>query len=141
MNREEYMERKGKNKNFDPQLTSSNTYNDPAGGQKNLQVGPKLKPIQLSATSWTTDATTARQIQAGTQLAIYNNSATLYGVRFGQDSSVAAGAAGTVDAAGNVSCACKPNDWTYLAASEDTWVIAQNVALLVYIIDDHTTMK
>jgi len=135
------MERKGKNKNFDPQLTSSNTYNDPAGGQKNLQVGPKLKPIQLSATSWTTDATTARQVQAGTQLAIYNNSTTLYGVRFGQDSSIAAAAAGAVDAAGNVSCACKPSDWTYLAASEDTWVIAQNVALLVYIIDDHTTMK
>lgn len=135
------MERKGKNKNFDPQLTASNSYNDPAGGQKNLSVGPKLKPIQLGATSWTTDATTARQIQAGTQLAIYNNSAVLYSARFGQDSTVTAAASGAVDANGNVACACKPNDWTYLAASEDTWVITQNALLLVFIIDDHTTMK
>ena len=135
------MERKGKNKNFDPQLTASNSYNDPAGAQKNVAVGPKLKPIQLAASSWTTDATIARQIQAGTQLAIYNNSAVLYSATFGQTSSVAAAAAGAVDAVGNVSCACKPNDWTYLAASEDTWVITQNALLLVFIIDDHTTMK
>lgn len=133
--------RKGKNANFDPQLAASNSYNDPAGGQKNLQVGPKIKPIQLAAASWTTDATTARQIPAGSQLAIYNNSSTLYAVRFGEDNTVTAAAAGAVDANGKVAIACKPNDWTYLASGEDTWVISQNALLLVFLIDDHTVLS
>lgn len=133
--------RKGKRQNFDPQVAASNSYNDPSGGQKNLQVGPKLKPIQLTSTSWTTDATTARQVPAGTQLAIYNNSNTLYGARFGSTSSVTAGASGAVDVDGNPSIPCKPADWTYLSSGEMEWVITQNAALLVFIIDDHTTLS
>lgn len=133
--------RKGRRQNFDPQVAASNSYNDPSGGQKNVQVGPKLKPIQLGANSWTADATSARQLQAGTQLAIYNNSNTLYGIRFGATSAVTAGAAGSVDADGNPSIPCKPADWTYLSSGEMEWVIAQNAALLVFIIDDHTILS
>lgn len=135
------MERKGDVKNFDPQLAASNSYNDPSGGQKNLQVGPKLKPIKLTETSWTVDATTARQLVRGASLAIYNTSGTLYSARFGQDSTVVAAASGAVDANGNVAIPCQPNTWTYLANSEDSWVVTENAALLVYIIDDHTVIK
>lgn len=135
------MERKGKSKNFDPQVTASNSYNDPAGAQKNVDVGAKLKPIQIADMSWTTDATTARQVPAGTQLMVYNNAGAVGSVRFGQDSSVVSGAAGAVDANGNVAIPCKPNDWTLVASSTDTWVVTSAATLLVFIIDDHTTMK
>lgn len=131
-------ERKGKVENFDPQVAASNSYNDPAGGQKNLQVGPKLLPIQTAPTTWTTSATTATAVSKGAQLAVYNNSGTLYGLRCGADNTVAAGAAGTVDANGKVSIACKPNDWTYISVAKDNWIIAENAALQIYVIDDHT---
>lgn len=135
------MERKGKTKNFDPQLTASNTYNDPAGAQKNVDVGAKLKPIQIADASWTTNATAALQISAGTQLMIYNNAGAVGSVRFGQDATVASGAAGTVDANGNVAIPCKSNDWTLVSASTDTWVITSAATLLVFIVDDHTVMR
>lgn len=135
------MARKSINQNTDPQAVANNTYNDLAGGQKNISIGPKLLPIKLSETSWTTDATTARQCIAGASLAIYNSAAsTLYSITFGKTSSVASAASGSVDASGNVSVACKPNDWTYLAAGMETWFITSNAALLVYIIADDTKL-
>lgn len=135
------MARKSINQNTDPQAAANNTYNDLAGGQKNISIGPKLLPIKVSETSWTTDATTARQCIAGASFAVYNSTAsTLYSITFGKNSSVVAAAAGTVDAFGNVSIACKPNDWTYVAAGNETWFITQNAALLVYIIADDTKL-
>ena len=134
------MARKAKDGNFDPQTAASNTYNDAAGGQKNIDIGPKFLPISIGTGSWTTDATTARQMQAGTSIAIYNTSATAYAVTFGQTSAVVAQAAGAVDAAGNVGIPCAGSSWTYVAAGADTWLITSNAALLVFIIDDHTKL-
>lgn len=132
--------RRSSDENFDVQKTASDTYNEESGAQKNIEIGPKLIPIKLSETSWTTDATTARRVGNGTNLAVYNSSATLYGIRFGKDSSVVAGAAGTVDANGNVSLPCQ-SGWTYFSSGEDLWVITQNASLLVFIVKDHTYMK
>lgn len=134
-------ERKGKLENFDPQVASSNSYNDPAGAQKNLAVGAKLLPILTAPNTWTTDATTALSVPKGSQLAVYNNSSTLYGLRCSSLNTVTAGAAGTVDANGNVSIACTPNAWTYISVAKDNWIITQNSALIVYLVDDHTTYR
>ena len=134
-------ERKGNMENFDPQVAASNSYNDLAGAQKNVSVGPKLKAIKLGEASYTTDATTARQIPKGTQLAIYNNSGSAESVTFGSTSAVASAAAGTVTAAGVVSIALKPNDWTYVSAGKDSWVITSSANALVYVIDDHTWIR
>jgi hypothetical protein len=135
------MSRKAKQSNVDPQTAASNTYNDMAGGQKNISIGPKLVPIKLSETNWSCDATTARQCVAGSSLAIYNTStSTVYSIRFGKSSSVAAAAAGAVDSDGNAAIPCHPGFWTYVAAGYETWFITQNAALLVYIIEDDSKL-
>lgn len=133
--------RRRSDENFDVQKTASETYNEESGAQKNIEIGPKLLPIKLSETSWTTDATTARQVGTGINVAIYNSSSTLYGVRFGEANTITAGASGTVDANGKVSLPCAPNSWTYFASENDSWIISQNVALLVFIVKDHTNYR
>ena len=92
------MARKSMNSNTDPQAAANNTYNDLAGGQKNIDIGAKYLPIKLGEASWTTDATTARQCIAGSSIAIFNNSTTVYTITFGKNSSVVAGVVGAVDA-------------------------------------------
>jgi hypothetical protein len=137
------MERKGKSENFDPQVASSNSYNDLAGAQKNLQVGPKLQPIKLGTEpiTYTTDASTARQLPKGTQLAIYNNSGTLGAITFSNDPAVTALAAGVTDSAGHVGLPLKANDWSYFTLGKDAWFRTTANTSLVYIIDDHTQIK
>lgn len=133
--------RTGKKVNYDSQLTASNTYNDYAGGQKNLSVGPVLQPMRTGS-SWSTDASaTALELPAGTQLAIYNTTSTAGTVRFGIDSSVTAGTAGSVDANGSPSIVCKPNDWTYACCGERTFIKTSANTLLVYVIQDDTVLK
>ena len=125
---------------FDPNHIETHQYNDYAGGQKNLSVGPALIPIKLTETSWTLDCTTPQRVGAGSHLAIYNTSGTTYSIRFGDDASVAAGAVGTIDSNGMAAIPCKGNDWTYLASSEMDWAVTNNAALLVFLIQDDTMM-
>ena len=136
------MERKGKAENFDPQVAASNSYNDLAGAQKNLDVGPKLKPLTLGTTptTYTTAANVARQLPKGTQLAIYNNG-TIASITFGVDNTVVSLAVGVTDANGHVGIPLKANDWTYLSLGKDSWFITSAATALVYIIDDHTFIK
>lgn len=126
--------------NFDTFSVQSNIYNQYAGGEKNLQVGPYLKPICLEGGTFTTDATTARKIGAGAQVAIYNNSASAATARFSELNTVTAGVAGAVDAEGKPSIILKPNDWTYLSSGEDSWLITSAATCLVYIIKDDSYM-
>lgn len=132
--------RKHINSNTDPQEAASLSFDHHSGGQKNLMIGPKFLPISTGTGAFTTDATTAKQVEKGTALAIYNNSVTLYSITCGLTSSVAAAASGVVDAAGNASVACKPGDWTYVSVGLENWIITQNAALLVYIIADDTKL-
>lgn len=133
--------RTGKKVNYDSQTTSSNTYNDYAGAQKNVTVGALLEPIRTGS-SWSTDASaTALELPAGTQLAIYNNNTTVGTVRFGTDSSVTAGTVGDVDGSGSPSIACKPTDWTYVCCGERTFIKTSANTLIVYVIKDDTVLK
>lgn len=130
----------GKKVNYDSQHAASNTYNDYAGAQKNLSVGPVLQPIRTGA-SWTCDASTVQELPAGTQVAIYNNAGTVGALAFGSDISVAVGAVGSVDVNGSPTIACKPNDWTYACCGERTFIKTSAATLLVYVIQDDTVLK
>jgi hypothetical protein len=118
------------------------TFSEKAGARKVAEVGRKLLPLNINATTYTTDASTARALpSAGRNLAIYNNSAAVHAVTFGEDLTIAALAAGAVDASGHVGIACTPNAWTYVAAGEQISVITDSATLLVYLIDDDTAIS
>lgn len=129
----------------DPSTIANLTYNEAAGAQKNTDVGRYLVPmvfVSVGVITYTTDATTARALsKKGANLAVYNNSATLGSITFGDDASVASLAAGAVDANGNVGVACKPNDWTFLSAGDRSWLKSSAATLLVYVIYDETSIK
>lgn len=127
------------NKIYDPASTVNNTYNDKAGAQKNTEVGSKLLPIQISG-SYTTDCSTRRALPAkGKNLAIYNNAGAVGAVTTG-DATVTALAAGVADANGKVGVPCPAGQWIFLAAGEDTHVIATAATLLVFLIDDESSL-
>ena len=133
--------RTGKKVNYDSQQTASNTYNDYAGAQKNMSVGAVLQPVRTGS-SWSTDASSsALEVPAGTQIAIYNTAGTLGTVRFGSTSSVTAGSVGEVSAEGSPSVACKPTDWTYVCCGERTFIKTSANSLIVYVIQDDTVLK
>lgn len=124
----------------DPSSITNLIYNQAAGAQKNTEVGRHLVALGDGSNGYTTDATTRRSLgEAGKNLAIYNTSSTLYAVTTG-DSTVTALASGAVS--GNfVGIPCQPNTWTYVACNEDKFVITQNAALLVFIIEDDTYIR
>ena len=133
--------RTGKKVNYDSQAAASNTYNDYAGGQKNLSIGPVLEPIRIGS-SWSTDASsTALELPAGAQIMIFNTALTTGVVRFGADSTVTAGTVGSVDANGSVSIACRAGDWTYLCCGERSFVKTSANTLIVYLIKDDTVFR
>lgn len=118
----------------DPSLLENLMYNEPAGGQKNLTVGPSLSPMLVSG-AYTTNATAIKSLKKGTNLAIYNNSGTLHSITAG-DSTVTSLAPGVTSASGFVGVPCLPNSWTYLSTGYNTHIVASNAALLVFIIQD-----
>lgn len=121
----------------DQSYISNMAFNERAGANKSTEVGRKLIPLKSNATTFTTDASTARAlVAAGKNIAVYNNSNAVKAVTFGEDNTITALAAGATDASGHVGVACAPNAWTYTAAGESTWVIASDATTLVYLIDD-----
>ncbi len=125
----------------DPGSVAAITYNEKSGAQKNTEVGRALLPLPLTATTWTTDASTKRSLpSAGRNLAIYNNSAAVHAVTVG-DSTMAAQAAGVVQTSGSpsapfVGVPVPPNEWLYLACGEWSFVQTDSALLLVFLIDD-----
>jgi len=120
----------------DSHSIESQGYNLSSGAFKNVNIGPKLKPLQSDATTYTTNATTAIDLgQPGKQLAVYNNAGAIGSVT--TSSSVIANlAAGATDASGHVGIACPPNSWTYISMGDDVYVISSAATLLVYMIED-----
>lgn len=119
-------------------------YNEVSGAQKQIDVGPKLLPlltVVAGAEVKTTNATTAIGLPSmGRNLAIYNNSAVAATVTFG-DASVISQAIGTVNAtSGAVGIPCTPNAWSYHSAGDATFVITSSVNLIVFLIDDETSI-
>lgn len=129
------------NKVQDPSLIANLQYNEKSGAQKQVDVGPKLIPLDAGTATPTTSAATIKALPSmGKSLAIYNNAGTIASVTFGAAGQVSL-AAGAVDAVTKaVGIPCKPNDWTYLSAGEATHVIASAATLLVFIIDDDTSI-
>jgi hypothetical protein len=131
--------RKSKN-NIDAGSAVSQSYNEQAGAQKNTEVGRYLVPLKSDATTYTTDASTARALPSkGRNLAIYNNANAVGSATLGDDASMASLGAGAADSNGNVGIPCKPNDWTYIACNERQFVRTSASTLLVFLIEDDTS--
>lgn len=128
----------------DPSIIDNLEYNDAAGSKKVSEVGRHLLPlkfISVGATAYTTDATTARTLDnMGTCLAVYNNSGAVHAVTLNESSSIVALAAGATDSSGHVGIPCAPNSWTYIACGRSNWVITDSATLLVFLIDDNTSI-
>ncbi len=117
-------------------------YSNAAGAKKVSEVGRKLLPLNDGASGFTTNATTIKILpRAGANLAVYNNAATVAAVTLGETATQASLAAGAADATGHVGIACTPNAWTYIACSQSQYVIASASTLLVYLIDDNTSIR
>jgi hypothetical protein len=131
----------------DPATLHNLEYNDAAGSKKVSEVGRHLLPIPFisgGAVAYTTDATTARALpNAGLCLAVYNNAGAVGAITLGEDAaSVATALApGVADATGHVGIPCAPNAWTYIACSNQNWIKSSAATLLVFIIDDNTSVK
>jgi hypothetical protein len=119
---------------------ASLTFNRASGGQKNLGVGPHLKPLLVdpATNTYSTDATTARTLRPGVLLAIFNKGSSVYSVTLGSDTSVAALAVGVTNSNGEVGIPCKPGDWTYLSTFDKRTVITNNNNLVVFVVEDDT---
>lgn len=129
--------------NIDQASIENQAYNEKSGAQKNAEVGRYLVPLDDGAGAKTTNAATARSIPKGRNLAVYNNAGAVGAITLGDESSVAALAPGVTDALqnGHVGIPCAPNDWTYIACWDKTFVRASAATLLVFIIGDDTAVN
>jgi hypothetical protein len=129
----------------DPSIIDNLEYNNPAGSKKVSEVGRHLLPLKYisgGVLSYTTSATTARVLDnLGLCLAVYNNSGTVQSITLNESSAIVSLAPGATDATGHVGIPCAPNAWTYIACGYSNWVIASSSSLLVYLINDNTTIK
>lgn len=129
----------------DPYQIKSVEYNPASGGQKSLTVGPRLLPIPIvtaGSATYTTNVTTATALPTkGMNLAIYNNSGTAASITVGQDSTVTSQAIGASDTNGNVGVALPANAWSYLSPGNNQWIIASAATVIVYIIEDPTSIQ
>lgn len=118
-------------------------YNEASGGRKSVPVGPHLLPLPDGASGFTTDASSVKILPSpGRNLAVYNNSGAVHAITLGEDNTVTAQAAGAVQAGTqHVGIACTPNAWTYIACGVQNWVISDSASLLVYLIDDETSIR
>jgi hypothetical protein len=136
------MAQRNSKKNIDPSSIANQMYNEQSGAQKNIEVGRHLAPLKIDATTFTTDASTARALpKKGCNIAVYNNAGAVGAVTLGDAAGMAALAAGVCDASGNVGIPCAPNSWTYIACNDRQWVRTTASTLLVFIIEDDTSVK
>ena len=130
----------------DPSAIANLEYSNSSGAKKVTEVGRHLVPLKIisgGVLAYTTDASTARRLDLpGKCLAVYNNSGTVGSVTLGNTQAAPVSlAVGVADANGNVGVPCKPNDWTYIACDDNYWVISSAATLLVFVIDDKTSIK
>lgn len=129
-------------KSRDPSSIELLTYNEKAGARKSLTVGPALIPVPTSS-GFSTDASVAPLAlpAAGTQLAIFNKSATTAFAATVGDSSMTAQAIGGIQTTASgtfVGVPVAPNSWLYLSSAQWTYIATNSNNLVVFIIDDDT---
>lgn len=121
---------------------SNIVYNNAAGAEKNTDVGKHLLPLGDGAGGFTTNATTAKKLPSqGRNIAVFNNASDVESITLGESSAVSSLASGVTDANGHVGIPCKGLDWTYIACNESDWIISSSANLLVFLINDDTTIK
>jgi hypothetical protein len=129
-------------KTFDPSSIAATTYNEHSGAIKHAEVGRHLIAIPNSATTVTTNATTALSLPfPGKNIAVYNNANAVGSITLGEDGTITSLAPGVTDVNKHVGIPCAPNSWTYIACYDKQWVIASAATLLVFLIDDDTSVK
>ena len=119
-------------------------YNQAAGADKVMESGRHLLPLVTPGvgTGYTTNPATAFPLPgAGRNIAVYNNAGAVGAITFGTDNTVTALAAGVTDSSGRVGLPCMPNSWSYFAAGYSNWVISSAATLLVFLIDDNTSIQ
>lgn len=128
------------NKVQDSAAIQAMQFNEQAGAQKQVEVGPKLLPLDAGTGAPTTNATTAKALPSmGRSIAVYNNG-TIGSITFG-DATVTSLAIGATNATTKaVGIPCPPNAWTYLSAGEATHVIASAATMFVFLIADDTSI-
>lgn len=129
----------------DPAQIKNIEHNPASGSKKVAEVGGHLLPLKIissGALAYTTDASTKRVLDApGACLAVYNNSTSMASITLGEDNTLVSLAAGVTDANGHVGIPCPPNAWTKIACGTQNWVISSVNTLMVFLVDDHTTIK
>jgi hypothetical protein len=125
----------------DPSAIDVLTYSDQVGAWKVSENGRSLLPLGNGSGGYTTDASTARILPgAGQNLAIYNSDTSAHAVTVSGSGSTIALGPGEANASGNVGIACPPGTYTYVACYQSNWVVTDNAALYVYLINDSTTI-
>lgn len=130
----------------DPSAVDLFSYNNAAGARKSAEVGRHLLPFPKSdgagGIAYTTDLSGAAfpLPGMGKNLAIYNNDTVIHAITLGEDNTVTALASGATDASGHVGIPCVPARWTYVACGNQNWAITESNKLLVFLIDDDTSI-
>lgn len=120
----------------DPHSIVANEYNQSAGAEKNINVGPVLLPLSQAGV-FTCNATAAKGLDAiGKNIAVYNNAGAVGSITLGIDGTVTVLAPGVTNAAGQAGIACPPNAWTHISMGNQQFIIASAATLLVYLVDD-----
>jgi hypothetical protein len=118
-------------------------FNSHSGAQKNLDVGPwhiGITYVNAGVVSYTTDATTARVVGRGVQLAVFNNTAGVLPIRVSREATPVLGAVGAVGEDFSV-VPCKPYDWTHISTGQFDKVLTGSANLLVYVVADDTLIE
>lgn len=128
----------------DPGAIDMLEYSNSVGAIKTSENGRHLLPLPTpgTGTGYTTAPTSAYPLPgAGRNLAVYNNSGSVGSITFGTDNTVTALAPGATDSSGRVGLPCPANSWSYFAAGYSNWVISSASTLLVFLINDDTSIQ
>lgn len=127
----------------DAHMVESLTYNEAAGSRKVSEVGRSLLPL-ATGSGFTTNVSTLTNLgNFGQNLAVYNSGGSAGSITFGTYGTAVPTtslAAGGTDANGNVGLPCPANSWSYFAAGSKNQVISSASTLLVFMIEDPTTI-
>lgn len=115
-------------------------YNQAAGADKVMIVGGHMKPLQIGASSYTTDYTTARKVGKGVTMAFYNDTGATASITIG-DSAITALTHGVTDANGNVGLPVPSKSWLYINTYHSEYVISSSATCFGYIIEDDTSIS
>jgi hypothetical protein len=126
----------------DPAAIDNLTYNPQAGARKVTDVGRRLIPIAIGASTWTTTPTAATALpMMGMNVAVYNNSGSVGTVTLGQASTLTSLAPGIINSSGQAGIPCQPNSWTYIACGMQNWIITSAATLFVFVIEDTSYIR